>query len=268
MAEQRFIPKVGSSVRLKNYDPAYKANYDKETARAEEKMLEDRLALLQEKLYAERKQALLIVLQALDAGGKDSTIKRVFDKVNPQGVQVTSFKAPTAEELAHDYLWRIHKAVPTKGYIGIFNRSHYEDVLVVRVNNFVSPDVWKQRYDQINHFERLLVASGTQILKFYLHISKEEQKERFQERLDNPEKHWKFSTGDLAVRQQWDDYMQAYEAALTRCNTDYAPWHIVPANRKWYRNLVITRAIVETLEKMNPQFPEPEAGLDQIVIPD
>ncbi len=268
MAEQRLIPKAGSSVRLKDYDPAYKGHYDKAQARAEEKELETRLALLQEKLYAEREQSLLIVLQALDAGGKDSTIKRVFDKANPQGVRVTSFKAPTAEELAHDFLWRIHKATPAKGYIGIFNRSHYEDVLVVRVNNLVSPEIWKQRYDHINRFERLLVDSGTRILKFYLHISKDEQKERFQERLDNPEKHWKFAKGDLAVRQQWDDYMQAYEAVLTRCNTDYAPWHVVPANRKWYRNLVITRTIVETLEAMNPQYPEPEPGLAQIVIPD
>jgi PPK2 family polyphosphate:nucleotide phosphotransferase len=268
MADQRWIPKVGSSTRLKDYDPAYKGSYDKEKAQAEEDALEGQMALLQEKLFAERQQALLIVLQAMDAGGKDGTIKHVFDKVNPQGVRVTSFKAPTPEELAHDFMWRIHNAVPPKGYIGIFNRSHYEDVLVVRVNSLVGSDIWKKRYDQINHFERMLAENGTRILKFFLHISKDEQKERFQERLDNPDKHWKFSTGDLAVRRQWDDYMEAYEAVLTRCNTDYAPWHIVPANRKWYRNLVITQTIVETLQTMNPQYPQPEAGLDQIVIPD
>lgn len=268
MAEQPLRPQPGSKVRLKNYDPAYRGSYDKESARTEEDKLEKRLAVLQEQLYAEGKQALLIVLQAMDAGGKDSTIKHVFDSVNPQGVKITSFKVPTAEELAHDFLWRIHRQVPPKGYIGIFNRSHYEDVLVVRVNNLVPRTVWEERYDHINQFERLLADSGTRILKFFLHISKEEQKERFQARLDDPEKHWKFSRGDLLVREEWDDYMRAYEDALTRCNTDAAPWHIVPANRKWYRNLVITKAIVETLEAMNPQFPPAEPDLDQVVIPD
>lgn len=262
------VPKAGSKVNLKDYDPAYKGDYDKDRARAEERQLEARLALLQEKLYAEGVQSLLIVLQAMDAGGKDSAIRKVFDNVNPQGVRVTSFKAPTAEELAHDFLWRVHQHVPPKGYIGIFNRSHYEDVLVVRVNQLVPKAVWQKRYDQINDFERLLTAGGTRILKFYLHISKAEQKERFQERLDNPEKHWKFSRGDLPVREKWDAYRQAYEAMLTHCNTAIAPWHIVPANRKWYRNLVVTRAIVEMLEDMNPQYPPPEPGLDEVVIPD
>jgi PPK2 family polyphosphate:nucleotide phosphotransferase len=266
MAKPTLIPK--GKVRLKNYDPAFKGDYDKDSAREEERELETRLANLQERLYAEGQQALLIVLQAMDAGGKDSTIKHVFDRVNPQGVRVTSFKVPTAEELARDFLWRVHQHVPPQGYIGIFNRSHYEDVLVVRVNGLVPREVWQARYAHINHFERLLADSGTRILKFFLHISKDEQKERFQERLDNPEKHWKFSKGDLPVRAQWDDYMQAYEDALTHCNTDYAPWHIVPANRKWYRNLVITQTIVAALEAMNPQFPEPEAGLDSVVIPD
>lgn len=266
MAVQKLVPEIGSKVNLADCDPAYKADYDKARAKAEEKELEDRMASLQERLYAEGKQALLIVLQAMDAGGKDSTIKKVFDEVNPQGVHIANFKVPTAEELAHDFLWRVHKQVPKKGYIGIFNRSHYEDVLVVRVNKLVPDEVWQQRYAHINNFERLLVESGTQILKFYLHISKDEQKERFQARLDNPDKHWKFSKGDLAVRDQWDDYMRAYEAALSHCNTEYAPWHIIPANRKWYRNLVVTRTIVEKLETMNPQFPPAEPGLDQIVI--
>ncbi|MAS34545.1 MAG: polyphosphate kinase [Anaerolineaceae bacterium] len=268
MAEQPLHPTPGKKVNLSKFDPDYKGDYDKGMAREEERELEDKLADLQERLYAEGKQSLLIVLQAMDAGGKDSTIKHVFDQVNPQGVRVTSFKVPTAEELAHDFLWRVHQKAPAKGYIGIFNRSHYEDVLVVRVNEYVPRPVWEKRYDQINAFERLLAESGTRILKFFLHISREEQKERFLERLNKPDKHWKFSRGDLPVREKWDDYMSAYEDALTRCNTDYAPWHIVPANRKWYRNLVITRTIVRTLEAMNPQFPPAEPDLDQIVIPD
>ena len=268
MAHQPLHPKPGSTVKLANFNPDYVGGYDKGTARAEEKTLEDRLAVLQEKLYAEGKQSLLIVLQAMDAGGKDSTIKKVFDNVNPQGVRVTSFKAPTALELAHDYLWRIHQAAPPKGYMGIFNRSHYEDVLVVRVNRLVPRDVWRKRYDHINQFERLLVDNGTRIIKFYLHISKDEQRQRFQERLDDREKHWKFATGDLAVREQWDEYMKAYQDALTHCNTDYAPWYIIPSNRKWYRDLVITRTIVETLEDMNPKYPPAEPGLDKVVIPD
>jgi PPK2 family polyphosphate:nucleotide phosphotransferase len=268
MAHQPLHPKPGSTVKLANFDADFVADFDKVTAKAEEKKLEERLATLQEKLYAEGKQSLLIVLQAMDAGGKDSTIKNVFDNMNPQGVRVTSFKVPTAQELAHDFLWRIHQAVPPKGYIGIFNRSHYEDVLVVRVNRLVPRDVWRKRYDHINNFERMLVDNGTRILKIYLHINKDEQRQRFQERLDNPEKHWKFSTGDLAVREQWDEYMKAYQDVLTHCNTDYAPWYVVPANRKWYRDLVITRTLVETLEDMNPQYPPAEPGLDKVVIPD
>lgn len=268
MVDQYLIPPFGSNVDLKDYDPDYKGEYDKDKASEAEDKLEAQLADLQERLYAEGKQALLVVFQAMDAGGKDGAIKHVFDRVNPQGVRVTSFKAPTAEELAHDFLWRVHRNVPPKGYIGIFNRSHYEDVLVVRVNQLVPEQVWRQRYSLINDFERLLTENGTRILKFFLHITKEEQKERFQERLDDPTKHWKFAKGDLAVRERWNDYMHAYEDVLHFCNTDYAPWHIVPANRKWYRNLVITQTIVKALEAMNPQYPQPETGLDQIVIPD
>jgi len=266
--EQRLVPTPLSKVNLADYAPDYKGEMDKASAREAEKALEARMFELQEMLYAQRKKALLIVLQAMDAGGKDGTIKRVFDNVNPQGVVATSFKVPTEEELEHDFLWRIHKAAPRKGYIGIFNRSHYEDVLVVRVNNIVPEDVWRARYDHINNFEKLLHDNGTYILKFFLHIDKDEQKERFQERLDRPEKNWKFSMGDLPVREQWDEYMQAYTDALTFCNTEYAPWHIVPANRKWYRNYVITKTIVETMEKMDLAFPPPERGLDKVVIPD
>ncbi len=268
MAEQPLIPKIGSKVKLKDYDPNDTGGYDKARARAEEQKLEARLAELQEMLYAQSTQSLLVVLQAMDAGGKDSTIKKVFQSVNPQGVQVTSFKAPTAQELAHDFLWRVHLHTPAKGNIGIFNRSHYEDVLVVRVNKLVPRQVWERRYDDINAFERLLHESGTRILKFYLHISKDEQKQRLQDRLDRPEKWWKFAVEDLPTREHWDDYMEAFEAALTRCNTDYAPWYVVPANHKWYRDIVITRAIVETLEDMKVAYPKPAQDLSGIKIPD
>jgi PPK2 family polyphosphate:nucleotide phosphotransferase len=268
MAAQALTPKPGTKVKLSAYDPAYHGTHDKKSAKEETASLHERMAELQEMLYAQGTQSLLIILQAMDAGGKDGTIKKVFEPINPQGVRVTSFKAPTAEELAHDFLWRIHKHTPPKGYISIFNRSQYEDVLVVRVNNLVPSTIWKQRYDQINNFERLLSDRGTRILKFFLHISPEEQKDRLQARLDKPDKRWKFSTGDLAVREQWNDYMLAYEVLLTKCNTDYAPWHIVPANHKWYRNLVVTQAIVEAMEQMRLAYPEPEAGLDKVVIPD
>lgn len=268
VGKQPLVPPLGVKVNLKEYDPDYCGDYDKKSAREAEATLEERLANLQERLYAESQQALLVILQAMDAGGKDGTIKRVFDSVNPQGVRVTSFKAPTSDELARDFLWRIHREVPPKGYIGIFNRSHYEDVLVVRVNKLVPESVWRKRYDMINEFERLLAESGTRILKFFLHISKDEQKRRLQERIDDPSKHWKFSLGDLPVRERWNDYMAAYEDAITLCNTPYAPWHIVPANRKWYRNLVVTQVIVETLEAMNPQYPPAPPGLHQVVIPD
>jgi PPK2 family polyphosphate:nucleotide phosphotransferase len=268
MAEQDLIPKVGSKVNLKDYDPDYKADYDKDRARKEELKLEVRLADLQEKLYAQHTQSLLVVLQAMDAGGKDGTIKQVFNSVNPQGVHVASFKAPTSDELAHDFLWRIHMNTPSKGYIGIFNRSHYEDVLIARVNGLVPTDVWEARYEHINHFERLLTDNGTRILKFYLHISKDEQKERLQDRLDKPDKHWKFAVEDLKTREQWDAYMEAFETVLTRCNTGYAPWYIVPANHKWYRDLVVTKAIVETLEDMKVAFPKPLIDVSSITIPD
>lgn len=268
MGKQKIVPSAGSAVNLKDYDPDYHENYDKNSARDEIVRLQERLCALQEMLYAQGTQALLIVLQAMDAGGKDGTIKHVFEPINPQGVSVTSFKAPTSQELAHDFLWRIHQHAPPKGYMGIFNRSHYEDVLVVRVNNLVPPEIWEKRYQHINHFERLLVDSGTRVLKFFLHISKDEQKKRLQARLDQPDKHWKFATADLGVRAQWDDYMEAYEAVLTRCNTKYAPWHIVPANYKWYRNLVVTRALVRGMEAMNLAYPPPEPGLDKVNIPD
>ncbi|MGQ9889491.1 MAG: polyphosphate kinase 2 family protein [Aggregatilineales bacterium] len=267
-AEQPLVPPLGAKVNLADYDPNYCGNYDRESAREAEAAVEERLAELQERLYAEGKQALLVILQAMDAGGKDGTIRRVFDTVNPQGVRVTSFKVPSPDELARDFLWRIHREAPPKGYIGIFNRSHYEDVLVARVNELVPERVWRKRYDMINEFERLLTENGTRILKFFLHISKDEQKKRLQERIDDPSKNWKFSVGDLPVRERWNDYMAAYEDAITLCNTPYAPWHIVPANRKWYRNLVVTQVVVDALDAMNPQYPPAMPGLHQVVIPD
>jgi PPK2 family polyphosphate:nucleotide phosphotransferase len=241
---------------------------DKDAARARLKELKQELAEFQERLWAEQGQSLLIVLQALDAGGKDGTIRKVFSGVNPQGCRVWSFKQPSAEELAHDFLWRIHHRAPPRGTITVFNRSHYEDVLVVRVRALAPPEVWQPRYEQINDFERILAANGTRILKFYLHISKAEQKERFQARLDDPTKRWKFAVGDLAERERWGDYLAAYTDALRRCSTADAPWYVVPADQKWYRNLVIARTVVAALEDMDPQYPEPEEGLDQVVIPD
>jgi PPK2 family polyphosphate:nucleotide phosphotransferase len=202
----------------------------------------------------------------LDTGGKDGAIRRVFDGVNPAGVRVASFKAPTAEELDHDFLWRIHKETPAKGELVIFNRSHYEDVLVVRVHDIVPPDVWKKRFDQINEFEQTLAENGTTILKFYLHIDKDEQKERLQARLDDPNKRWKFRLGDLQERKLWTEYMHAYEDVLSKTSTDQAPWYIVPANRKWFRDLVISSALVDTLAGLDMKYPESEENLDGVVV--
>jgi PPK2 family polyphosphate:nucleotide phosphotransferase len=202
----------------------------------------------------------------MDAGGKDSAIRKVFRGINPQGVRVHSFKGPTKEELAHDYLWRVHKVVPTRGMIGVFNRSHYEDVLVARVEDIVPEPVWRKRYDQINEFEELLSETGTTILKFYLHISLDEQKRRFQDRLDVPSKHWKFSVGDLGKRKKWEQYMDAYEKALHTCTTECAPWHVIPANQKWYRNLAMTKTIVEAIRELDPQYPTQEDDLSNVLI--
>lgn len=239
---------------------------DRKNVEKEFKKLRDEMIEWQNVLYAEGKQKLLIVLQAMDAGGKDSTIRKVFKGINPQGVQVTSFKKPSEEDLGHDYLWRIHKEVPQAGMIGVFNRSHYGDVLVVRVDQLVPEEVWKERYDQINEFEKLLSDTGTVILKFFLHISKEEQKERFEDRINFPDKHWKFDHNDLIKRKQWDQYMEAYEDVLNRCTTEWAPWYVIPADQKWYRNLAIAEVIVETLRKMNPQHAIVEEDLSGIQI--
>jgi PPK2 family polyphosphate:nucleotide phosphotransferase len=224
------------------------------------------MAELQELLYAESKHALLIVLQAMDAGGKDSTIRHVMAGFNPQGCHVVGFGVPTKVELAHDFLWRIHPHTPPRGYVSIFNRSHYEDVLIVRVNELVSEEVWRARYEHINAFERLLADSGVTILKFYLHISKGEQKKRLQQRLRRKDKQWKFNPADLKTRSKWDDYMRAFEDVFAKCNHPWAPWYIVPANHKWFRNLVVSTVIVETMEKLDMRYPPPPEGLDQVVI--
>jgi PPK2 family polyphosphate:nucleotide phosphotransferase len=259
----------GERVSLATVDPGETEHYKKkkDVARELEKQRR-RIQDLQERLYAENKQGLLIVLQALDTGGKDGTIKHVFSGVNPQGCRVSSFKIPSAEEANHDFLWRYHKSVPARGRIGIFNRSHYEDVLVVRVKNLVPEEIWRERYEQINTFERNLSLEGITVLKFFLHISKDEQKRRLQRRLDNPNKRWKFSSTDIKERALWDAYQQAFEDALSRCSTEHAPWYIVPANKKWYRNLVVARTIANTLGAMDPQYPPAEEGLDRIMIPD
>lgn len=214
-----------------------------------------RLVELQVALYAESKRALLVVLQGRDASGKDGLTRSIFGPVNVQGCVVTNFKRPTDVELSHDYLWRVHQAIPPRGTIGIFNRSHYEDVLVVRVHDLVPKEQWKRRYAQINDFERMLSENGVAILKFFLHISQEEQKERLLERINDPLKNWKFQVGDLDERKRWEDYTEAYEDVLEKCSTDVAPWYIVPGDRKSSRNLLVAQVVVETLERMKPQFP-------------
>lgn len=257
----------GQKIKLKDIDPNDTGQIkNKREAKTLLASNIERMAELQNVLYAEGKHALLIVLQAMDAGGKDGTIRNIMSGVNPQGVRVTSFKKPTEEELAHDFLWRIHKAAPPRGMIGIFNRSHYEDVLIVRVHKLAPKKVWQARYGHINNFESLLTDSGVTILKFYLHISKEEQKERFEARLEQPHKRWKFNPADLNERALWDDYMQAFEDAFNRCSSEAAPWYIVPANKKWYRNLVIAETIVNTLEGLKLKYPQPAEGLDNMVI--
>ncbi|MFZ2419581.1 MAG: polyphosphate kinase 2 family protein [Anaerolineae bacterium] len=256
-------------IKLSDFDPDDGEGF-KSKSGAQRQLRKDlmRIRVLQEALYAEHKQSLLIVLQAMDTGGKDGTIEHVCGAVNPQGVVVTPFKVPSAEELAHDFLWRVHKVTPARGMIAVFNRSHYEDVLVVRVHDLAPKEVWSQRYELINQFEKHLTANGVVILKFFLHISKAEQKERLLDRLNTPDKQWKFAVGDLKERGLWDQYQEAYEDALNKCTTAAAPWYVIPANRKWYRNYVVARIIRQTLEAMNPQFPQPAEDLSQVVIED
>ena len=263
--EQYRVP-PGSHVDLSQWDPNDTSLFPvgKKEGRKRLKKLNKRLAELQYLLWAENKHKLLVVLQAMDTGGKDGTIRKVFARVNPQGVRVANFKRPTPEELAHDYLWRVHKRTPGNGEIVIFNRSHYEDVLVVRVHNLVPPEVWSKRYDHITAFERTLADEGTTIQKFYLHISKDEQARRLRARLERTEKRWKFNPGDLKERALWDSYMEAYQVALGRTSTQFAPWYIVPANHKWHRDLVVATTIIQTLEGLGMRYPQPVEGLDAI----
>ena len=263
------LVRPGSKVKLREADAEDTGRYrHKDEAEGDLEQTRSELIRLQELLFAEDKHGLLIILQAMDTGGKVGAIRHVMFGVNPQGCAVTSFKTPTQEELDHDYLWRVHKATPAKGMIGIFNRSYYEDVLIVRVHGLVPEKVWRQRYDQINVYERFLSENGTKILKFYLHISKDEQKRRLQERLDEPDKRWKFALTDLDERRRWDEYMRAYEDVLNRTSTEWAPWYLVPANAKWYRNLVVARAAVKGLRDLDMRYPEPKFDPTQVVIPD
>ena len=256
----RYRVRPGQRFRLADCDPEDKRTFEgeREAAEAEFAVLNDRLEALQELLYAEGRHRVLVVLQAMDTGGKDGVIRKVFEGVNPTGVRVASFKVPTAPELARDYLWRAHQQVPADGELVIFNRSHYEDLLVVRVHELVPETRWRRRFDQIQAWEQMLVEEGTTIVKLFLHISKDEQRQRLQDRLNDPDKHWKFSLGDLKERERWDAYQAAYEEVIDRTSTELAPWYVIPADRKWYRDLVTCRILVSTLEALDMQFPRPD----------
>jgi PPK2 family polyphosphate:nucleotide phosphotransferase len=265
----RYRVEPGSAVSLAQVNPDEMEHYTRKKDVAKQLDVQrKRIRDLQARLYAEHRRSLLVVLQAMDTGGKDGTIREVLQGVNPQGCQVWSFKAPGTEELDHDFLWRYHQRTPPRGIIAIFNRSHYEDVLIVRVKNIVPEDVWRHRYEMINEFEHVLTLNNTTVLKFFLYISKDEQKRRLESRLEDPVKHWKFSSNDIKERAYWDQYMTAFEDAIKNCSTAYAPWYIVPANKKWYRNLVIARTIADTLEAMDPRYPAAEKDLEKLVVPD
>ena len=256
---KRFLVKPGSKVDLAAVDTRDSAGIkSKDEARKRLVKNTQRLNALQYTLYAENRRSLLIVLQGMDTAGKDGTIRHVMTGVNPQGCRVQAFKAPSHTELDHDFLWRVHRVVPPRGEIGIFNRSHYEDVLVVRVHDLVPKSVWSKRYDQINRFENNLAETGTTILKFFIHISRDEQRARLQARLDDPRKTWKFNPADLEERKLWDEYIKAYEAALERCSTSWAPWFVIPSGRKWFRNLAVSEIIADTLEAMDLKTPGPD----------
>jgi PPK2 family polyphosphate:nucleotide phosphotransferase len=256
----------GTRVKLAKVDPAATHGHTKESAAEELEAGLGRLTDLQDRLWAEGKKRVLVVLQGIDAAGKDGTVRHVMGAFNPQGCLVTPFKVPSAEDLAHDYLWRVHRRVPGNGEIGIFNRSHYEDVLIVRVRDLVPKRVWSRRYDQINAFERLLVEEGTTVLKFFLYIDRDEQRERLQARLDDPDKRWKFRLGDLEERKRWDDYIAAYEDVLSRCSTAEAPWYVIPSNWKWFRNLAVADILADTLDELKPRYPEPVEDLSGVVV--
>jgi PPK2 family polyphosphate:nucleotide phosphotransferase len=266
-AISKYRVEPGTKISLRDYDPNDTGKFG--SSEEAEGVLQDQLKdliKLQNLLYAESKRSLLIVLQGMDTSGKDGTIRHVMSGLSPLGVEVKAFKAPNEEEAAHDYLWRVHRATPPRGYFGIFNRSHYEDVLVVRVHELVPRKVWKRRYRQINNFERILTENNTIILKFFLHISKDEQKKRLEERLNDPTRYWKFSLKDVEERRYWPAYRKAYEAALSRCSTEWAPWHIVPANHKWYRNVIVAQIIVDALKGLDLKYPPPSVDLTKVKI--
>jgi len=262
---EKFRVNPGSKVRLGKIDAAFKDKHeDQASALVELEKYTRLLRELQYLLYAEDKQSLLIILQAMDAGGKDGTINHVLGNMNPQGARVYGFKVPSAEESAHDFLWRIHLAAPQRGQVAIYNRSHYEDVLVSRVHGLVPKKVWSKRYELINDFEKNLADNGTHILKFFLHISPDEQLRRFKQRLDDPARHWKISESDYKEREYWDDYSKAFEDALSRCSTAHAPWFVIPADHKWFRNLAVSQIVVEALESLEMAFPQPSVDIGEI----
>jgi PPK2 family polyphosphate:nucleotide phosphotransferase len=254
----RYSIEPGTKVDFDKFDPSDTSGFEgkKEDEPEESERLKEKLRQLQEVLWAEHKRKILIVLQAMDTAGKDGVIRRVFDGVNPQGVRVAHFGLPTPEEHDHDFLWRAHKEVPGSGLMTIFNRSHYEGVLIERVHKLISEETEQQRYKEINHFEKLLSEDDTTVLKFYLHISKDEQKKRLQARLDDPSKHWKFSVNDLPERKLWEDYMEVYENTLSQTSTEWAPWYIIPSNHKWFRDLLVSHIIVRAMEKLDLQYPK------------
>ena len=264
----RYRVKPGTHVKLDEWNPDDHGGFEGGKKKAEQELpeLDAKLDDLQELLYAEHKHKVIIVLQAMDTGGKDGVVRHVFRGVNPQGLRVANFKAPTPLELDHDFLWRVHSQVPGRGEMVIFNRSHYEDVLIVRVHELVPKPVWRRHYQEINNFEEMLANEGTTILKFFLNIDRDEQKARLQARLDDPKKHWKFNVGDLAERKLWPEYMKAYEDAISETSTPWAPWYIVPSNSKWFRDQVVVRVIIKTLEGLKMSYPEQVKNLDQILI--
>ena len=258
--------KITSKIRLRDFNPSYHGGLNKEETREETTRLCMRFGELQHLLYANRTHSVIMLLQGMDTSGKDGASKRMLEFVTPAGVETTNFKVPSSEDLAHDFLWRVHKAAPRYGNIGVFNRSHYEDVLVVRVLELEPKDVWSERYDQINAFERILTKNNTILLKFFLHISKSEQAERLEARIKDSTKNWKLELNDLKMRGYWKDYEEAYEDAINRCSTGYAPWHIVPADHKWYRDYVIAETMVKALEKLKMKWPKPKEDLSKIKI--
>src|SRR5271163_1354592 len=262
---KRFVVEPGTKVRLGKIEPAFKDKHEShDTAKAEIEKHVERMAKLQYLLYADGNQSLLVVLQALDAGGKDGIVRHVFDAMNPQGTFVFGFKQPTIFEAAHDFLWRVHQHAPGKGDVVIFNRSHYEDVLITRVHKLIPKSVWSKRYDLINDFEKMLSANGTRIVKFFLHISPEEQLERFKQRLDDPTRHWKISEADYAERELWPDYTAAFEEAMERTSTKRAPWYVIPSNHKWFRNLAVSAIVADTMEEMDLKLPPTQVDIAEI----